>query len=655
MPKTSVASLVLTTTASLGEIWAALKTLDYRNPPLSSTSISPEIEWARSKNSSSSSSNNNKGQRQRQQQQPTAREQALAEAEAEAASHLLFSEISQQANPHNRSSGAAEEAPPSRYVAERLATRQTDRRCFSVAWAERERTHRDLLEDVRALKKQAKRVNEIRIVPITTPVRGKSGQLCQRVFVEWTCASSIFCSDAKAMQYRSKLTLDANERALEMQHGLGQLRKLFDATVVLKPAQVEALLIEQHNAGTDSRFFCSTANGGAAARSLLEGKYWELCNRGPVGQQVLLQAARLFPAAIVANTDNGAFSAPTAQAAAIDACIATAVGNVLRGSNSAITETAASSALEPSTAESMDEDRLAVLALGISALHAFMQVNFTGPHLRISEADEDSASALKVFVDAVQQHVSKNTTFSSEERSTNAASGTSSAEAHRSPYDYAVESHDGSKERQAQQNAAVARALAASSAWFDYLNVDGEIVYPDVRRPELMCIASSVFRALANVHTGDQATEASAAPTLWSASWWLMRCTAAWQRLIEDSFSQSLWDIQTKCFDRLCEHGFIAAENSETSASVARGAIWWEALDMPASLGISRNSLRALALQERAVAFAQIENYHDSRACVERAGAALGVKIVVTGAQGRGRSGPLLPQGFSLHSALRIV
>ncbi len=253
MPRTCAASLVLHTSATLQDVWAAVCQVDFRSPPLSSCGISPEIEVAH-------------------------HAAAKASAAASTASDTVYDELAQLANPMRSA-----EAAPSRYIAERTALMQSDRRCFRVAWVERERTHRDILEDAREMRRQARRYNEIRVIPITVPgevaVAGNrcATRTCNRIFVEWRSSATIFASDLGTVPYQSKLTTAPAERAREMQHGLAQLRRLFDATVLLRAPQVEALLVEQHNAGPDSRFLCSTHSGGAAARALLEGRCVRAC------------------------------------------------------------------------------------------------------------------------------------------------------------------------------------------------------------------------------------------------------------------------------------------------------------------------------------------------------------------------------------------
>jgi len=593
MPRTSVASAVLCTTATAQDVWKVIRKLNFQDPPLSSCSIGSKIAWSDDSGENGASQHRNK----------------------------LLEELSEVANPNTSQSGTA----PSRYLATKLGIRQSARQ-FRVSWVERERSHRDFMEDVRAFKKQASRHNEIVVLPISTPGVSTDGkQQLNRIFVQWTSSSSIFTSDFGSIPYNSCLTTGPQERVDEMQFGLSQLRKMFDANVTLAPPQVEALLIEQHNAGPDSRFLCSNGVGGSAARKLFEGEYWAVCDGSPTAQAILAHARQQFPSALQAAI--AASEATEQKSKTHNSIFGGAIDSCLEGVLEEILSKVDDSKLAPEQREAQHENELAALAVGIAALDAYVQANFTGPRLRDLDESQKQASFLHQFVGVVEAEFSGAIAKSSSAQTTVDNKSTPDAST-RSPYDYPAEANiDAYRAKKRTLTNSVTR-----SVWLDYLNIDGEIVYQGVLHPELLCLASAILRALSR-----RAASRASAISLWSAPWWLMRTTAIWQSAIEDSHSQTLWDIQTRCFQQLRERGCVGGNSNATheSASEHRGA-WWDALEMPTSLGITANSLRALAFQERAVALSQIENYHEARQCIESAGAALGVKIVVTGAQGRG-------------------
>jgi hypothetical protein len=650
MPRQTVASCVLVSAATPDEIWSALRALDYRSPPLSATAISGDISWVGESETVATS----------------------------AESDVVTSELSALASSDLE---GVTQRPSSRYVAERLglARNVTPQGGLRFTWVERERDHRDMMEDARLFRRQARRMNQLRVLPLTQQVLSRHnhrrssnsndgnsgvGRLLTQYYIEWASATTIFCSDLGRVPYRSMLTTDMRERQLEMQYGLSLLHTVLGASVTLLPAQMEALLVEQHNhsESASSRFLCSSGAGGVAAAKVLDGRYWDVCSGSATALAVFKHALSGLAAAVAAASNNMPPSSQQQQqqpqqrgnqstfSRAIHASICAAVRSVLVGAS---TGGSGGATAGSATAELAGEAELAVLCVGVAALMAFMQVNFTGPRMpELESKSSAAASPLLAFVEAV------NTAFaaaSSEEAAVaggggggGVGGGTQNQELVLSPYDAPPSAALGAKQVRQRQAARIIK----QSAWLDYLSVDGETVYARATHPELLCLAASLLRCLHEEHEAVAAAgTAGDAPPGWSSSWWLMRCCATWQRLIEDSHAQSLWTLQTTCFERLRQRGVVwdppqrggASNTGNNSSNSGSGggdgggsSSLWEALDMPRSLAVTRASLCALAYQERAVALAQIENFRDSRECVRRAGAALGIEIVVTGAQGRG-------------------
>lgn len=569
MPRTTVASIVLHSPATLQELWSHFNSQpNYNSCPLSSTSISSQISW----------SHKNLEERKRSQVDNT-----------------VLSELQQLTHTQEQS------VKLSRFLARKLSSTFNSQDGFTIKWEETERSQRDVLEDIRPFKRQAKRVNSFRVLPLRRKATGtNNGGFVFDYFVEWLSANAIFTSNIGTVPYVSELYVGDVERAQEMQHGLSMLRKLFGTDLTLETSQMEAVLIEQQNIGTDCRFVCSSETGGTLTKKILMGKYWDAGCTSKVANNLLELAISGFEKSLGAaqninksesrsnnlNTSCKMRLQSSTITIAIDACISDAIAQMLS---------------QESGSSNYQENALAILCVGVAMLLAFMQINFTGPNLKKSWSGDDSvSSSLGVFV----------STVSCKGASSGATSPCSKS-----------------------QSSSSFASSSTTSVWSDYLAVDGEAIYTQAKRPELLCIASAIFRSLVLLSAKEKSS-GRVAPILWSHDWWLIRCCVIWQQLIKDSHSQTLWDYETECFERLQSKGVVWQSNND--ASIYRSNKWWTKLGMPDTLNISRASLCALAWQERTVALSQIQNFKGANECLQRTSTVLGIEIVVTGAQGRG-------------------